>query len=60
MKLSKEDLKKDTEKHLLFLKKTKEGKYAPIEETSIPYARMEEREDLVTFTEEEAFYYSIS
>jgi hypothetical protein len=60
MKPTKEDIKKDVETQLLFLKKTKEGKYAPIEKTSIPYARMEDRETLITFIEEEEFYYSIS
>ena len=51
---------KDDEKILLsFLRRTKEGKYAPIEESTLTYSRIiEEREGTESFEEE--FYYSIS
>lgn len=60
MKLIKKEPKKGENAELRFLKEIKKGKYAPIEKSSIPYARMEEREDIITFIEEEEYYYSIS
>ncbi len=53
---------KDEEKEralLSFLKQTKEGKYAPIDENSLPYSRLKEETETVESLEEE-FYYSIS
>lgn len=44
---------------LTFLKKTREGMYAPIEESSLPYSRIIEERDTIESFEEE-FYYSIS
>jgi len=48
--------KLDSEKILLkFLKQTKEGEYAEIEESSMPYTRFpEQREEI--FCEEEYYY----
>ena len=48
------------EKALLnFLKQTRQGKYAKIDENSLDYARVkEEREHIESFTE--AYYYSLS
>jgi hypothetical protein len=42
-----------------FLKETKNGKYAPIEKISLPYARIEE-ETLIVESCEEDYYYSVS
>ncbi len=52
--------KNDKEKTLLsFLKKTKDGKYAKIDESSLAYTRVkEEREEVEAFTE--TYYYSLS
>lgn len=49
---------KDKEKGLLsFLRQTKQGKYAKIDESSLDYVRVkEEREDIDAFTE--TYYYS--
>ena len=44
---------------LRFLKQTKEGKYAKIDESSMDYVRVrEERETIDSFTE--TYYYSLS
>jgi len=51
---------KDEEKALLtFLRRTREGKYAPIEKNSLPYARITEESEIIESSEEE-YYYSIS
>ena len=51
--------KKEDQTFLVFLAKTKEGKYAPIEESSLPYTRVkEEREDVKVYEEE--YYFSLS
>lgn len=44
---------------LSFLRQTKEGKYASIDESSLPYSRLKEETETVEFLEED-FYYSIS
>ena len=50
--------KQESEEALLvFLKHTKEGKYAEIEESSIAYARLPEQREETYF--EEDFYYSM-
>ncbi len=41
-----------------FLKRTKDGKYAPIEKSSIPYIRIKVETDVVESYEEE-YYYSL-
>ena len=57
--LQKPEVKDEVKVLLSFLKRTKEGKYAPIDESTLPYSRiLEERED-IEFLEEE-FYYSVS
>jgi hypothetical protein len=51
---------KDEEKLLLsFLKRTREGEYAQVDKSSIPYSRIIEERETVESPEEE-FYYSIS
>ena len=44
---------------LTFLRKTKEGKYAPIDKSSLPYSRITEETESIESSEEE-YYYSIS
>lgn len=44
---------------LNFLEKTKNGKYAKIEESSLYYLRINEQTELVGYPEEE-YYYSIT
>ncbi len=44
---------------LKFLQKTKEGKYAKIEQSSLPFVRLREQGELVEVSEE-SFYYSVS
>jgi hypothetical protein len=44
---------------LTFLEYTKEGRYSPIEESSLSYARIKEETNLVELHEED-YYYSIS
>jgi len=55
------DMKKrqDEEKLLTFLQKTKDGEYAKIDQTSLPYVRIREERSCVE-TVNESFYYSIS
>ena len=43
---------------LTFLKEVKGGKYGPVEESSLPYARI--KEETVFINIEEDYYYSIS
>lgn len=51
---------KEKERLLLsFLIQTKEGKYAPIDENSLPYSRLKEETETVESLEEE-FYYGVS
>lgn len=51
---------KNEEKLLLsFLRRTREGKYAPIDQSSLPYSRIIEERETVESLEEE-FYYSVS
>ncbi|OPY53615.1 MAG: hypothetical protein A4E48_00749 [Methanosaeta sp. PtaU1.Bin060] len=44
---------------LRFLRYTKEGMYAPIEESSLSYARLKEETNFVELCEEE-YYYNVS
>lgn len=57
METRKKELRKEEEKKVLisFLKATKEGKYAKVEETSLPYSRIKEKTVIV----ENEYYYSI-
>ncbi len=55
------DIKKGDEERLLnFLQKTKEGKYAKIEQSSLSFIRIREKSELVEPSPEESFYYSVS
>jgi hypothetical protein len=50
----------DKEKKLLsFLARTKEGKYAPIDDDSLIYSRIVEETEVIE-SEEDEFYYNIS
>ena len=44
---------------IAFLKRTRTGEYAPIEESSLPYARIKEETESAEVYEEE-YYYGIS
>ena len=44
---------------LTFLRRTKEGKYAPIDKSSLHYSRITEESESIESSEEE-YYYSIS
>ena len=51
---------KGKEKVLLsFLERTKEGTYAQIEESSLPYSRITEESQAIELTEE-YYYYSVT
>jgi hypothetical protein len=51
-------VEKDCEVIIKFLERVKEGEYAPIEESSLPYARMNEKRIIIE--EEDNYYYGIS
>lgn len=58
MKLKRKELRQKEEKVLLtFLKQTRKGKYARIEEGSLPYLRLKEQRE-EDYSEDE-YYYSI-
>lgn len=58
MEAKKKELRQKEEKALLtFLKQTREGKYAKIEESSLPYSRLNEQREEVYYEDE--YYYSI-
>jgi len=44
---------------IAFLKRTRNGEYAPIEDSSLPYARIKEETESAEVYEEE-YYYGIS
>jgi hypothetical protein len=48
--------KNETQGIFTFLKRVKDGEYAPIETSSLPYARIEEKTEF----NEEVYYYGIS
>lgn len=52
-------MKKEAEILIAFLKRTREGEYAPIEESSLPYARIKAETESVEIYEEE-YYYGVS
>lgn len=53
-----ESKKQNEEKALLtFLKRTKEGKYAKIEKSSIPYSRLKQQREEYYYEDE--YYYSV-
>jgi hypothetical protein len=51
-------IKKEEEILIAFLKRTKDGEYATIEESSLPYARMKEETESVEAYGD--YYYGIS
>lgn len=55
------DLKRRDEQCFMnFLQRTKEGKYAKIEQSSLSFVRVREKCELVDTQAEETFYYSVS
>lgn len=55
-----DEKEKEQEQLLLsFLRQTREGKYAPIDESSLPYSRLKEETETVEALDEE-FYYGVS
>lgn len=58
MKSKQVEVTKEEKALLVFLIRTREGKYAPIEESSLPYARVEEERENIK-THEENYYFSI-
>lgn len=51
---------KNEEDHILdFLQKTKEGKYAKIEMSSLSFVRIQEKSEPVELLPEDSFYYNI-
>jgi hypothetical protein len=51
--------KEDLEILIKFLEYTREGKYAPIEQSSLSYTRIKEETNFIELHEEE-YYYSVS
>ena len=49
--------KQEQEVLVTFLKQTRDGKYAKIEESSLPYARLEQHQDDACM--EDVYYYSL-
>lgn len=41
-----------------FLQRTKAGKYAPVEKSSLPYSRT--REEIQSINDEDCYYYNLS
>ena len=60
MKKDKNFKRTDENRLLNFLQKTKEGKYAKIEQSSLSFVRIHEKSELVESAPEESFYYSVS
>lgn len=54
----KEENEKQANALLTFLKQTREGKYAKVDEQSLTYARIKEQREEVSFEDE--YYYSVS
>lgn len=58
MKVAREELKQKEERALLaFLKQTREGKYAKIDESSLSYPRIKEQREEPYYEDE--YYYSV-
>lgn len=58
MEAKKKKLRQEEEKALLaFLKQTREGKYAKVNETSLPYSRLKEQREEPYYEDE--YYYSV-
>ncbi|NIA23199.1 MAG: hypothetical protein GWP03_03445 [Proteobacteria bacterium] len=57
MEAKKKELRQKEEKALLtFLKQTREGKYAKVDESSLPYSRLKEQREEIY---EDEYYYSV-
>ncbi|MCS4541032.1 MAG: hypothetical protein HY929_01720 [Euryarchaeota archaeon] len=57
MEVKRKELRREEEKVLLtFLKQTREGKYAKIDESSLPYSRLKEHREGPYYEE---YYYSV-
>ncbi len=57
MEAKRKELRQKEEKALLtFLKRTREGKYAKIDESSLPYVRIKEQKEEIY---EDEYYYSV-
>ncbi len=50
------DEKEKEQLFLSFLRQTREGKYAPIDESSLPYSRLKEETETIESLEEELYY----
>lgn len=59
MKEDKNLNRSDENSLLRFLQKTKEGKYAKIEQSSLSFVRFREKSEFVDPAQEESFYYSV-
>lgn len=59
MEERRQKIKKERETLIAFLKRTREGVYAPIEESSLPYTRIKEETESIEVYEEE-YYYGVS
>ena len=58
MEEKRKELRQKEEKALLtFLKQTREGKYAKIDESSLPYSRLKEQREEIYYEDE--YYYSV-
>lgn len=58
MELNKKEIRQKEEKVLLtFLKQTREGKYARVDESSLPYTRLKEQREEPYYEDE--YYYSV-
>lgn len=60
MKNDKKINRPDEDRLLNFLQKTKEGKYAKIEQSSLSFVRFREKSEFIDPAPEESFYYSVS
>jgi hypothetical protein len=58
MEVKRKELRQNEEKALLtFLKQTREGKYAKVDESSLPYSRLKEQTEEPYYEDE--YYYSV-
>jgi len=60
MEKNKNPKRADENSLLNFLQKTKEGKYAKIEQSSLSFVRIREKSELSEPSQEESFYYNVS
>lgn len=60
MKKGRKNKRDDEDRLLRFLQRTKEGKYARIEQSSLSFVRVREKSELVEIEPEDNYYYSVS